>query len=566
MIAVARAALAGVVLVVATSSNVRAASVTPELQAVLRVARPDAEIPVILRLPGQLDAMALHGGRRGRARLVRSLRDHARQAQAPLVAAVARSGAKRIRPLWINNSIALRARPDVIRQLTKRADIASIQLDSTMSLPEQTYVPSVTPEWNLQVIGAPALWSLGHAGEGVVVASMDSGVDAAHPDLATRWRGGSNSWFDPSGEHAAPIDPFGHGTQVMGVLVGGDAGGTSIGVAPLARWISAKIFDDTGTAALSGIHLGFQWILDPDGDPDTDDAPDVVNNSWGLQKVNACSTEFADDIAVLRAAEIPVVFAGGNFGPQAGTSVSPANDPGSFAVGATNEGSGVAGMSGRGPSACGDFLYPAVVAPGVNVWTSDLTYGGVIPESYASVTGTSFAAPHVSGAMALLRSAFPSASLNELEAALTATAVDLDPATDGPDNTSGYGLVDVRAAYEHLLALQRVNQPPQAHDDAASTFRTDPVTIHVLANDVDADGELAPASVAIVTGPLAGTAVPNGDGTVTYAPNRSFHGTYAFTYTVADDGGAVSRVATVTVTVARDRGKRPGNAPLPPER
>ena len=80
----------------------------------------------------------------------------------------------------------------------------------------------------------------------------------------------------------------------MGVMVGGASGGSAIGVAPEARWIAVKIFDDAGKAPLSAIHQGFQWLLDPDGDPDTDDAPDVVNNSWGfVENLNECIEEFS---------------------------------------------------------------------------------------------------------------------------------------------------------------------------------------------------------------------------------------------------------------------------------
>jgi subtilisin family serine protease len=110
------------------------------------------------------------------------------------------------------------------------------------------------PEPNISVINAPALWSLGFRGQGVVVASMDSGVDATHPDLAARWRGGSNSWYDPYGQHpTVPTDVSGHGTWTMGVMVGRDAGGTSIGVAPDAQWIAVKIFNDSGASTFSAI-------------------------------------------------------------------------------------------------------------------------------------------------------------------------------------------------------------------------------------------------------------------------------------------------------------------------
>jgi bacillopeptidase F len=549
-----RALLAGALAVLA-ACEASPDTLSPALEDVLRASAPDAEIPVLvtLRAP-EAEVRDGHPERRvRRARQLRSLRDRARRTQEPFLAAVAalrdRSGrplARNVRPLWIDGAVALTVRADGLRALADRPDVASVRLDAKLRLVEP--IPSSAPasEWNLQVIRAPALWELGHTGSGVVVATLDTGVDLAHPALTASFRGGANSWFDPSGRHPLPQDSSGHGTQVMGVLVGG----LGIGVAPGARWIAAKVFDDAGSATLGGIHLAFQWVLDPDGDPETDDAPDVVNGSWGLEgTVDRCDPEFAPDLAALREADIGVVFAAGNFGPAAETSVSPANDPGAFAVGATNEGSGVAGMSGRGPSACGDFLYPAVVAPGVNVRTADLTYG-VFPDSYVTVTGTSVAAPHVAGAMALLRGAFPGATVGELERALEATAVDLDASTSGPDNVSGHGLVDVLAAHARLVALERPNLPPVARDDRASTRGRRPVTIAVLANDRDDGDALAPGSTTLVRGPRHGSVVSNGDGTFTYrADPRADRRRDTFSYTVADLAGLVSNVATVTVAL-----------------
>jgi len=235
----------------------------------------------------------------------------------------------------------------------------------------------------------------------------------------------------------------------MGLMVGGDAGGTAIGVAPGAQWIAVKIFNDAGTASYSAIHDGFQWLLDPDGQPGTDDAPDVVNNSWGFaDAVNSCITEFQPDIQALRAADIAVVVSAGNTGPNSSTSVSPANYQESLSVGAVYSDLSVALFSGRGPSACGGGIYPVLVAPGVNVRTADLTYGGIFPDSYATVSGTSFAAPHIAGALALLRSAFLDLTSSSLGQALRDSAEDLG--TVGADNDYGYGLINVAAAYESL--------------------------------------------------------------------------------------------------------------------
>ncbi|MES0328254.1 MAG: S8 family serine peptidase, partial [Gammaproteobacteria bacterium] len=266
-------------------------------------------------------------------------------------------------------------------------------------------------------------------------------------NLAASWRDGANSWFDPNGEHSTPYDKAGHGTQTMSLMVGGDFGGTSIGVSPGAQWIAVKIFNDAGVASISAIHQGFQWLLDPDDNPATNDVPDVVNNSWGFPElVGQCYSEFESDINVLKSAGIAVVFSGGNQGSLG--SVSPGDNSESFAVGSVDSSSNIAAGSSRGPSACDASFFPEVVAPGVSVKTADLTFGGVFPDSYATVSGTSFAAPHVAGTMALLRQANPATSVADLEQALIVSAVDLG--TVGADDVYGNGLIDAVAANEFL--------------------------------------------------------------------------------------------------------------------
>ena len=445
-------------LLIATAafpSTCFAYDVSPELQLLLNGADPDTEIPVIITMADRVDTGTFKDRDLPlrRRRLLTALRSKAALRLPPLKTFLQNNAARQVRELWIINGMAAVLKASAVQRLAALPGIASVRVDESIQIPEVVQAVASPVEWNIEAVKAPAMWAFGFSGAGIVVASMDSGVDVNHLDLSGRWRGGSNSWYDPNGEHpSVPYDKTGHGTGAMGIIVGGDATGSAIGMAPGAQWIAVKIFNDAGVAATSVIHQGFQWLLDPDGNPNTDDAPHVVNNSWGYTSlVNSCYLEFQYDIQALKASGIAVVFSAGNNGPGSSTSISPANNPESFAAGAVSSDLNIAGFSSRGPSACileNDF-FPEVVAPGVNVKTADLTAGGIFPSEFAFVSGTSFAAPHVSGAMALLLQAFPGLAPAELETVLKQSARDLG--LTGPDNDYGYGMIDVLAAYRALV-------------------------------------------------------------------------------------------------------------------
>lgn len=445
--------IAVLVVLVASSSVAGAAGVpgapkiVPEVRDLLARTPQDGFATVLVHLAPQADLGALSGGRAERLEaVIRTLRSTALAAQADLNTWLSRERSRGsvsgFTPFWVFNGLSVTATPDAIRAIALRPEVERITPDTRLRLADGGPAPA---EGNIAAVGAPELWAQGFDGEGVVVASMDTGVDVSHPDLAARWRGGDNGWFDPYGEHPEnPVDVHGHGTWTMGVMVGGDAGGTTVGMAPGARWIAVKAFDDDGKGTVAAMHAGFQWVLDPDGDPATPDAPHVVNNSWTFG-APGCNLEFADDIAAMRAAGILPVFAAGNGGPGSATSYSPANNPGALAVGATDGSDVIWGRSSRGPSACEpEATFPDVVAPGVGVRTTDL-YGG-----YIDVGGTSIAAPHASGGLALLLDAAGSMTAQEQEALLTGTAVDLG--ATGADPAYGNGRIDVAWAYRWALA------------------------------------------------------------------------------------------------------------------
>ncbi|HMJ36239.1 MAG TPA: S8 family serine peptidase [Baekduia sp.] len=504
---------------------------------------------VLVVLERQAVMPAAPGGRRGRRVAVeRALRDHADAEQRSILALLARRRAQglvtSVRPFWIFNGLHVVARPSVIAELAARTDVAAIRSNATVQAP-YAEAGGPVPEWNVARVNAPALWSMGQRGQGVVVAGMDTGVDATHQDLSSRWRGGANSWYDPSGEHpTVPTDRSGHGTWTMGAMVGGSAGGTAIGVAPDARWIAVKLFNDRGTTTTARIHAGFQWLLDPDGNPATADAPDVVNNSWTLSSPG-CNLEFQPDLRSLRAAGILPVFAAGNAGPASATSLSPANNPEALAVGGTDADDVIDPGSSRGPSSCGQGTYPSITAPGVGVRTTDL-FG-----LYATESGTSMAAPHAAGALALLLGAFPDADADRQEGALRNGAADLG--ITGPDDLYGSGRLDVLAAYGWLSAAPDFTltaTPASATVPAGgtATYAVDVGAINGLSSDVALSVGGLPAAqgtASIAPGTIAGG---SGSATLTVTTAASaVPGTYALTVRAA--AGATVHTASVALVV-----------------
>jgi subtilisin family serine protease len=437
--------------------------ITPALQTEMETAAPGAGLPVIVTLADQPDpqALSVQGlGATRQERVIRGLRSFAASAQHSLRAYLDSTlSPAAVTYFWIFNGLSLRATPELISTLAARDDVASIRPEMVITLPEET-VPQLAapPAANIDYTHAPALWALGFRGQGVVVASLDTGVDVNHPDLVGRWRGGSNSWYDATtgSTSGQPTDITktvpgqGHGTGTMGIMVGGSASGFAIGMAPDAQWIAAKIFDASGSATETYIHRAFEWVLDPDGNPATADAPQVVNNSWVAGSTCDTANVFGPDLQSLVTGGILPVFSAGNYGGSGASSGRyPATRPEALAVGSIDVSGQIAPSSSRGPNTCGvsnyyaSDLYPALVAPGVNVTTSYLN-GAYITES-----GTSFSAPTVSGAIALLLSAFPHLTPAQQAHALVTTSSDLG--LIGPDNTYGYGSLDVLAAYQSLL-------------------------------------------------------------------------------------------------------------------
>ncbi|HET6987325.1 MAG TPA: hypothetical protein VFI00_11950, partial [Kribbella sp.] len=165
------------------------------------VADPFVDVVVVMK--SQVAPKVATPDRRERIRqLEKALRDHADATQrgARDLLAVRRKQGRvtSVVPLWITNAIGARVRSSVAAELAGRPDVREVRPSTTIQAPSAAAATAAEP--NVAQVNAPALWDLGYRGQGMVVASMDTGVDISHPELAARWRGGGNSWYDPNGQ------------------------------------------------------------------------------------------------------------------------------------------------------------------------------------------------------------------------------------------------------------------------------------------------------------------------------------------------------------------------------
>lgn len=420
----------------------------------------------------------------------------AQQSQAPLLAQLAAMGITEIRPFWITNMVLVRGDLDTIATIAQRDDVAylyanpQIALDVLPPLPEsglkETAVGTVSAvEWNIGKIGADLAWAAGFTGQGVVIGGQDTGYDWDHPALINQYRGWGGSaadhnynWHDAihtltfanicGVDTVEPCDDFSssHGTHTMGTMVGNNlpptdpnwptAAENAIGVAPGAKWIGCRNME-IGNGTPARYTECYEWFVAPyplGGDPMTDGdpskAPHVINNSWGCPPSEGCSAAILEAVANnVRAAGIVTVHAAGNSGSACGTVQDPAATyAASFTVGATDSSDAIASFSSRGPSTFDGGLKPDIVAPGVNISSTVRVTSG----SYGLNSGTSMAAPHVAGLVALLISAKPTLAgdVDAIEAIMRDTAVPLtssqgcggDAVDAVPNNVFGYGRID----------------------------------------------------------------------------------------------------------------------------
>ncbi len=401
--------------------------------------------------------------------------------------------------IWVKGTaeiaLALASRPDVLRvEGNPRIQNFPEELHGQDEAAEPNVPTTVEP--GINYTKAPQVWAAGFNGQGLVVGGADTGYRWTHAVLKNKYRGWDGTtanhdynWHDSvhSGggtcgpNSLQPCDDNGHGSHTVGTAVGDDGAGNQVGMAPGAKWIGCRNMDQGNGTPASYIEC-FEFFLAPypvngttaQGDPSK--APDITTNSWGCPPSEGCSPgSLQAAVEAQRAAGIMTVVAAGN----AGSACSTVNDPpaiydASYSVGAlTNSTDNIASFSSRGPVTLDGSLRlkPDISAPGTSVRSASRTSD----TSYMTISGTSMACPHVAGAVALLWSAQPNlrhdiprtrTALNETAVHLLANTCDAGQPLASPNNTFGYGRLDVKAAVDKLELLSAVSR--QVHGSAGT--------------------------------------------------------------------------------------------------
>ncbi|MBV7333828.1 S8 family serine peptidase [Chloroflexi bacterium TSY] len=513
---------------------VNAASISSYLQEQLLLSDGPVSFLVILDEQPELasiSAQVTSASRSDKATLLyRQLVNHAETSQAPLRAWLDARGIP-YRPFYIVNMIEVLGDADVVYDISQRPDVNrlaanpkitlktisehytdydSISSDAyrsyhswldAIALQEERIVLSEKPpteRFGWRETRAHEVWADGYKGQGVVVASQDTGVEWNHPALKKQYRGWNAetesvehqyNWFDVFGSEGRPLDRCdqspqvpcddhhtGHGTHTVGTMVGDSSedGGAVLGMAPEAKWIGCRNMNK-GVGTPESYTECFQFFLAPypqGGDPFKDGRPDlaphIINNSWGCPEDEHCDPNTLRQIVkTVRAAGQLIVASAGNDATTSNPCSTVSNPiaiyDDVYTVGAYNDiKDDIASFSSRGPVMVIDDsgLKPDIVAPGKLIYSTKLN------GSYGHSSGTSMASPHVAGAAALLWSAVPhlvgEIDLTEMILSKSAQAKELNECSDAehpvsPNHTFGYGYLDAKAAVDMALNPARAN-------------------------------------------------------------------------------------------------------------
>ena len=353
---------------------------------------------------------------------------------------------------------------------------------------QEDYKVQVSDATSVAQIGADTVWnSLGYDGSGIVVAVIDTGIDASHPDL----QGKVVAWYDVVNGKTTPYDDNGHGTHVAGIIAGtGAVNSQYIGVAPGAKLVGVKVLAADGSGSISDIIAGVDWVVQNKDKYGIK----VINLSLGSSQSSDGTDSLSQAVNNAWAAGLVVCVAAGNSGPNTYTVGSPAAADKVITVGAVDSTDTIASFSSRGPTADGR-LKPEVVAPGVDIIApraSGTSMGTPIDDYYTKASGTSMATPHVAGAAALILQAHPTWTPDKIKTAFIETA-DIVAPTEIADIAYGAGRINVYKAinydnYAKLVFTGSVADKGSAthsFDVSGATFVTATLYWDNSASDID---------------------------------------------------------------------------------
>jgi len=381
------------------------------------------------------------------------------QSQSFMTSFLVEKGATVINTFWLGNYILANVSKEVLYEVSKMDFVERVFPNFEVTILDGyesggvMEVAGSNVTWGLDRIGAQEVWNTGFNGSGVRVCVIDTGVDVNHPDIAGKmWTDNASDptypggWieFDKYGnivKGSTPHDTQGHGTHVSGTIVGGNASGVAIGVAPASKLMHVLALPG-GRGTFAQCVAAMQWAIEPFdqyGRPAGRKA-DVVSMSWGSEGYIDLLIE---PILKLKEAGIVPVAAIGNSGK--GSSCSPGNVYQSFGVGAIDVNNAVPKWSSGEivewqASYPEPYVKPDFSAPGVNVYSS-------LPSGkWGFLSGTSMATPHVAGTVALMLQSNPKLTVDDVYYCLKVTANDLGDI--GQDIRYGWGVVNASAAVD----------------------------------------------------------------------------------------------------------------------
>ena len=354
------------------------------------------------------------------------------------------------------NGLSIDATQDIIEEIKKMPEVKRVVPNYKVNITLMDSVPLINADdvWLLDEDGNQCATSGKECltGKGVKIGIIDTGVDYTHEDLggclgaSCKVIGG----YDFVNNDDDPMDDHGHGTHVAATAAGN---GVLKGVAPDANIYGYKVLNSGGSGYYSWIIGGIERSIDPNQDGDYSDHLDVISLSLGGPGDPDDPMSQAIDNAVDNG--VIAVIAAGNSGPGEQTIGSPGTARKAITVGATDKNDQIASFSSRGPVIWTDangqeqiLVKPDIVAPGVNIcaaqWDSAWSDRKCLDDKHISISGTSMATPHVSGAVALLLQKHPDWNPEEIKYALRNTAIDIG------ENvlTQGHGRIDVLSAIQ----------------------------------------------------------------------------------------------------------------------